>query len=216
MKNINGWYLPDFDNLLSKQASKSTYPESRYQQEIFDAALTFVTNFNQAVDIGANIGFHSTRLGKLFKNVKAFEPSTINFECLRQNTKSFTNIEIFHAGVGNISTELILELPNDNDNCGAFSFVDFVENTNEKIIEKVKVFTLDELDINPDFIKIDTQGFEKNVLLGSIQTIKKTKPVILAEVAKKGPIKELLDILQPLGYEISWASNSDKVFSFRR
>ena len=77
------------------------------------------------------------------------------------------------------------------------------------------MFTLDELDINPDFIKIDTQGFEKNVLLGSIETIKKTKPVILAEVAKKGPVKELLDILQPIGYEISWASNSDKVFSFR-
>jgi FkbM family methyltransferase len=135
---------------------------------------------------------------------------------LKQNTKSFTNVEIFHAGLGNISTELILELPNDIDNCGAFSFVDFVGKTNEKIIEKVKVFTLDELDINPDFIKIDTQGFEKNVLLGSIETIKKTKPVILAEVAKKGPVKELLDILQPIGYEISWASNSDKVFSFRR
>ena len=74
---------------------------------------------------------------------------------------------------------------------------------------------LDELNLTPDFIKIDTQGFEKNVLLGSIETIKKTKPVILAEVAKKGPVKELLDILQPLGYEISWASNSDKVFSFR-
>ena len=36
MKNINGWYLPDFDNLLSTQASNSTHPESRYQQEIFD------------------------------------------------------------------------------------------------------------------------------------------------------------------------------------
>lgn len=215
MKNVNGWMIPEFDNLLSKSAAKSPHPESRYQQEIFDAALQFVKNFNQAIDIGANIGFYSTRLCQRFQNVKAFEPSSINFECLKNNTKTFTNIELFHLGLSNLSTELILELPNDIDNCGAFSFIDFVKNESEKHTEKVKVIMLDELNLTPDFIKIDTQGFEKNVLLGSIETIKKTKPVILAEVAKKGPVKELLDILQPIGYEISWASNSDKVFSFR-
>ena len=42
MKNVNGWMIPEFDNLLSKSAAKSPHPESRYQQEIFDAALQFV------------------------------------------------------------------------------------------------------------------------------------------------------------------------------
>jgi FkbM family methyltransferase len=215
MKCINGWFLPEFDTLLSKSASKSTHPDSGYQQDKLDAALNFVQNFGLAVDIGANVGFFSTRFSKLFSKVISFEPATQNFDCLIANTKMFENIEIYKLGIGDRESELILELPKNIPNCGAFSFKDFVNSDEEKFTEKIKIITLDSLQINPNFLKIDTQGFEKNVLLGSLETIKRSNPVILAEVAKKGPTQELLDILSPLGYEIAWYSNSDKIFTKR-
>lgn len=212
MKCINGWFLPDLDTLLSKSALKSAHPDSGYQQDKLDAAITFVKNFNLAVDIGANVGFFSTRLSKIFNQVKSFEPASQNFECLEENIKIFKNIEIYQLGLGDKEEDLNLELPKDNPNCGAFSFKDFVNSKEEKYIEKIKIIKLDSLNLNPDFLKIDTQGFEKNVLLGALETIKKSNPVILAEVAKKGPTKELLDMLSPLGYDIAWHSNSDKIF----
>jgi FkbM family methyltransferase len=216
MKYVNGWFLPEFDSLLSKYAFKSAHPESKYQQDKFDATINLTTKFNLAIDIGANVGFFSTRFCKIFQEVKSFEPSSQNFNCLQENIKIFNNIEIYQLGLGNKEEELFLELPKNIPNCGAFSFKDFIYSEEEKYIEKVKIITLDSLNLKPDLLKIDTQGFEKNVLLGALKTIEQSNPVILAEVAKKGPTKELLDILEPFGYEISWMSNSDKIFTIRK
>jgi FkbM family methyltransferase len=216
MKEINGWVLPDFDHLLSKYANKSQYPKTEYQQGILNEALKFVENFDQAIDIGANIGFHTVRFSYLFNSVKSFEPAQCNYDSLKENTKKLKNVEIFKLGVGDVSAEMKIELPKNSVNCGAFSFKDFLNCEEEKISEKVKVVKLDDFNFFPNLIKIDTQGFEKNVLIGSIETLKKSKPVILAEVAKKGPTQELLDILKPLGYYLSAYSNSDKVFSIRK
>lgn len=213
MKIINGWAFPDFDNLLSNYASRLKYPEIDYQQSILDQALAFVSKFDQALDIGANVGFHSVRLSKLFLQVKCFEPSTINFECLSHNTKNLDNIEIFKYGVGDEKIKLNLEIITSSDNCGAFSFKDFVDINEDKILEESEIIRIDDLNFEPDFIKIDTQGFEKKVLLGSINTIEKFKPVILAEVGKKGPTKELLSLIEPFGYKLVAMSNRDKVFA---
>lgn len=215
MKIINGWHLPDFDTLLSKSANNSSYPEINYQQGILDQALSFVANFNQAIDIGANVGYHTVRFSKLFSSVKSFEPASLNFECLIENTKTLENVEKFQLGIGDLNEELFLELEIATGNCGAFSFKDFKHVTENKISEKVEIRRIDEFNFTPDFIKIDTQGFEENVLLGALKTIEKHKPVILAEVAKKKPRRKVLDILEPFGYEISAASNSDSVFSIK-
>lgn len=212
MKIVNGWHLPEFDTLLSNHARKSEHPFSRFEQKIFDAAISFVNTYNLAIDIGANVGFFSTRLAKIFKEVQSFEPADKNYSCLKENVKIFNNIKIYKLAIGDKEEELDLELPKDNLNCGAFSFKDFKHIKERKYIERVQIVTLDSLYLNPNLIKIDTQGFEKNVLLGGLETIKRSTPIILAEVGKKGPTKELLDILLPLGYEIMWSSNSDKIF----
>lgn len=212
MKIVNGWHLPEFDTLLSKHARKSEHPFSRFEQKIFDSAISFVEKFDLAIDVGANVGFFSTRLAKIFKQVQSFEPADKNYSCLKENVKFFNNIKIYKFAIGDKEEELDLELPKDNPNCGAFSFKDFKHIKEGKNVERVKVVTLDSLSLDPNLIKIDTQGFEKNVLIGGLETIKRSTPIILAEVGKKGPTKELLDVLSPLGYEIVWSSNSDKIF----
>lgn len=56
--------------------------------------------------------------------------------------------------------------------------------------------TLDELRLDPFFIKLDIQGFEYRALKGAEQTIRKYKPVLLIESADD----RVVDYLQSFGY----------------
>ena len=208
-----GWHFPEHDTLLRKQTN-SDYPNSTYQQEVFDNAIKFVKKFNVAIDVGANIGLHSTRLSKLFTNVYSFEPVQTNFECLEVNLKQFSNVTIYKNGLGEKEFETDIMLTSSHShNCGAYSINKFVDSDEETVKETISVKTLDSYNLKPDFIKIDTEGYEMSVLEGAYNTLKTYQPVILAEVAKKGPIKKVLDYLKPFGYELSFITNSDKVFS---
>ena len=213
MKKINGWCLPEFDTLLSKQARHHPHPTTDYQQEIFDAAIARVRRFGLAIDVGANVGFHTVRLATRFQQVLSFEPAAANYECLEANTDLFSNVVLHKMGLGRDACQLTLELPSDSTNCGAYSLKDFRDQATNKSSETVSIVPLDTLDYDPDLIKIDTQGFEPEVLQGAIKTIERSKPVILAEVAKKGPVQQLLDILAPFGYQMAYATNKDKVFA---
>lgn len=58
---------------------------------------------------------------------------------------------------------------------------------------------LDNLDLNPDVIKLDVQGAELDVLQGLVRTIERKHPLLMIE---NGPIIESVSkFLQPFGYE---------------
>lgn len=45
----------------------------------------------------------------------------------------------------------------------------------------VDILPLDELNLNPDVVKVDTEGYDYEVLLGMKETVKRCRPVILIE-----------------------------------
>jgi FkbM family methyltransferase len=61
----------------------------------------------------------------------------------------------------------------------------------------VSVRPLDSLDLSPAFIKLDVQGFEHEVLLGLLETLRRTHPVLLIET----PDEMVRQYLSGLGYE---------------
>jgi len=211
VKDILGWKFPDYDNLLSRKVQE--FPKTIYQQKCIDAAILRTYKFELAVDIGANVGLHSVRFAELFDKVISFEPSITNFQCLQENTKTLSNIEIIKKGVGSKKENLELILPNDCLNCGAYSFVDFKDYTSNISSESVDIITLDSLNLAPDLIKIDTQGFEKEVINGAFNTITKYKPVLILEIEYSKNVNQILGMLSPLGYEIVCAKKKDKVFA---
>ena len=213
MKDILGWKFPDYDNLLSRKVQN--FPKTEYQQKCIDAALLRVHDFKLAIDIGANVGLHSVRFAEYFDNVVSFEPSYTNFECLKDNTKSFSNIKINKKAIGAKEETLNLVIPDDCFNCGAYSFVDFKEYNGRTQTESVEVITIDSLNLIPDLIKIDTQGFEYPVLIGALATITKHKPVMIIEIEYSKNVNQILGLLSPLGYEIICAKKKDKVFAVK-
>lgn len=68
----------------------------------------------------------------------------------------------------------------------------------EIVRQTVEVRRLDELELEPAFVKIDVEGFEPNVVRGLSATIRRCRPLILLEANTR--FAEVLDLLSPLGY----------------
>jgi FkbM family methyltransferase len=62
---------------------------------------------------------------------------------------------------------------------------------------EVPVRTLDSLNLNPAFVKLDVQGFEREALAGLETTLRRSRPVLLVEA----PDQEVRGFLSGLGYE---------------
>jgi FkbM family methyltransferase len=63
----------------------------------------------------------------------------------------------------------------------------------------VPVVPIDDLTLTPDFVKIDVEGFEIEVLRGMTATIERCKPVFMIEY-DPGQAAGIADILRPFGY----------------
>jgi FkbM family methyltransferase len=63
---------------------------------------------------------------------------------------------------------------------------------------EVPVRRLDDLGLEPDYVKVDVQGFELPVLRGLMETLARRRPVLLLEDSAQTP--EIRALLAPLGY----------------
>lgn len=142
------------------------------------------------IDVGANIGSYSHRLLEGTQAiVMAFEPLPLAFEELRALSDHYHGRFIpVNKGLG--ETEAVLDLHFGEDNIGLASFepssmnIGYVAKSNRKKIKAEitsldKFITEDKSDFNfleVDLLKIDTEGYEYNVLLGAKSFLLKTPP----------------------------------------
>jgi FkbM family methyltransferase len=209
MYNHKGWTFPDIDSHFRDAVGE--FPETTYQQGALDAAFKYVKKFGVAIDAGANIGLQSVRLAQKFNQVHSFEPTSVNYDCLINNVKSFSNVQVHKVGLGEREESAIIKLPTESTNCGAFSIVDFNNTEDSVFAEHIEIVQLDKFQLSPDFIKIDTQGFELFILKGAENTLK-NKPVLLLECEKKQEKHLISEYLNPLGYIIAETVRKDSVW----
>jgi len=160
----------------------------QFEVEVTQKLLPKVKTF---IDIGANIGLYCLVAaaeclpsGKVY----AFEPQPDCYKALIK-TVWLNNWEdrvfVHQLGLGNIPGELNLHL------AGTGSSFDNAFNDNKDLpIIRVPVDTLDhQIELNKievvDFIKIDVEGFEQNVLEGGENVINRDKPILFIEIADK-------------------------------
>jgi FkbM family methyltransferase len=140
------------------------------------------------IDVGANIGHYAERLLSITNtDVIAFEPLPKAYEKLSKLKGKFPNRLItINEGVGSESAELELYFGGEESElasfCGEVNQIEYVALENTNTI-KVPVNTLDNYfsesqfkDHEIDLLKIDTEGFEYEVLFGAKNTIDKLKP----------------------------------------
>ncbi len=144
---------------------------------------------NTFIDIGANIGLMSLHAGYSLKGkgkVLAFEPVQFFYDKLNANIQlnNFQNIQTIKKGVGSVAAKVPIYL--DGGCPSVISTFRDEKGTTEMIdIEMLDEIVRSENVSNIDFIKIDVEGFEFDVLKGARKTIADHKPVLCIEYIKK-------------------------------
>lgn len=139
-----------------------------------------------SLDIGANIGKYTKLLLTESKTkVIAFEPMSGSFKKLEEVKLDFKDrLEIHNFALGNENTKKKIFYENENsekasliDSLDKLSFIDN-KKKNTKIIDVKKLDSLENLFENQiiDFIKIDTEGYEFEVLTGAKNVLSKHQP----------------------------------------
>lgn len=131
-----------------------------------------------ALDIGANHGDYSQHILKFADNVNiyAFEPHPLTFRQLKSNMAQYgERARLFNTALGNSTGMAVIYDCEDEDGSPYASFYkQAIEEIRERraISHDVQIDRLDQL-LSPDeiakviFIKIDTEGAERDVLLGA-------------------------------------------------
>ncbi len=153
---------------------------NRYRDELKNTAF---------MDIGANIGYYSVLLSKLFSKIYAFEPVSSTVNILKKNIVLSGSANISHLNYA-LSDNAGNEQINLYDNSGQNSLVRRKDVDGQYIqcsgIQSVELVSLDGISkkmnfLKPGLMKIDVEGFEINVLKGAKNTIEDAKPIIIFE-----------------------------------
>ncbi len=183
------------------------------------------------IDIGAHEGYFSLFMSSLVgKNGKVFaiEPNPENLYFLRRNAEMCNkhNIQVIEKAVG----DKRMRVPfNYDDGMGPWgSLIDlphFKTWFKAKKTIKVNVDTLDNLFANVGhkikFIKIDVEGNELNVFLGTEKLLSKHRPYICFEVNPMiwahldSSIDSMLDLLRNRGYELFTLEEDDRLHKYK-
>ena len=211
-------WFPDGYNLATSQWRYSfMYWMHRPHERDFRAlALLNFSSPPLLVDVGGNVGQSVMSLYTIFPNARviSFEPNPTVFRKLQRLTRKFPQLTVIPNGLSNETGEAELFIPSYNGNAlsGLASFdyesakgwlsreriAGFDPNKLTVASERVSLARLDDWELEPDFIKIDVQGLEYKVLAGGLETIRKYRPVIMAETTQYG--SDAHRIVQPFGY----------------
>lgn len=164
------------------------------------------------VDAGAHIGVFTVKaarkVGKQGR-VVAFEPSSENYALLKRNSElnCLRNIIPIEAALSDhTGTAALYSYPSHS---GGFSIV---EHHSAKSVE-VPILAIDEVWSKLgydkiDFLKIDVEGAELEVLFGAKETLEKSsaKIVVAGYHASNDP-RRILEFVKSLGYKVSVSKN---------
>jgi len=174
------------------------------------------------VDIGAMVGGVSLRNADNYKKVYSFEPCHFNYQGLCRNialNDLGKKVFAFNSAIGEESGTAFI--PKKSGGTGSVSF----ENDEDKDV--VPIFCLDDfsIDYTIGMIKIDTEGFEYEILKGARSIIKEERPYIILEThdfdMKGNRVREqtmlIIRFLEELDYEfeiLRTSKNNDRHLAF--
>ncbi len=158
-----------------------------------------------AIDGGANIGVHTIDWAKHmygWGNVHAFEAQEKIYYALAGNIaiNNCLNASAHFAALGAENGEISIPVPNYLVPA-SFGSLELKQNSkNEYIGQKIdysdaamQTVALKKIDgfnwPRVDFIKIDVEGMELDVLLGAEKTISKLKPILMIEIIKTDKVQ---------------------------
>lgn len=144
--------------------------------------------------------------------VYAFEPVLENYVLARHviERNELDNVLLFHAGLaertrpGKVETMMV-----STRHRGGASFVVSDPERPTHATQRVSLFPIDNLAIDDlSLLQLDVEGFERRVLEGALETIRRNEPVIVLEDNRD----DCAELLSSLGYRRSGSLNRDHLY----
>lgn len=164
-----------------------------------------------AIDVGAHGGFYALLLAKLVAStgtVVALEPLPANVRILKENAaiNGLQNIVVEPLAASDHTGELLLDVPAEDSSlvAGPFSEQD------ERGSVRVRCVALDEYcaakQLRPDFIKVDVEGAETDVLNGAEHIVREFHPIMMIELHEFSSVEDhpIVVRLRAMGYGVEW------------
>lgn len=187
-------------------------------------------------DVGANIGFVSLLLSKIKRaTIYSFEPASLAYACLKKNVEQndVPMIHPFHLGFSDKEQSLFIGPPTGtqherykrgNKKTGLYSVHASPTGHDAAAFGEMATFTTMDTFCEKnavrklDYVKIDVEGHEINVLQGGIHTLMTFKPICQVEfhpvpmaIAHREP-QELFNFFDQIEYVVTtWNKNGFKL-----
>jgi FkbM family methyltransferase len=213
VENPSGWFAGDLASFVDRQM----YLYGEYEGELIREFLSIVPPERRSVilDIGANVGTHSLAFACHFASVHSFEPNPALWESFEQNMRinGRTNVAIHQVALADRDSEMpFYSIPKKNFGLGTLSPTSQYDLPLQEI-GKVKVAHasryLETLGLGRvDAIKIDVQGFEREVVRGLAPLLERDEPIVWVEVSTAtladAQTEDAIRALFPFESELFW------------
>lgn len=221
MKLVKGIWLPDDDTHIADHLERGPLfrGAGTYQFVKIQAVLEKLSTKRRglAIDVGAHVGLWSRVLAESFGCIHAFEPVSALRECFVKNV-TYPNVFIHPEAISDATGVLWMRRTADNSGNSHVS-IDGPEDA-----ERVNAITLDQFMDNlarVDFIKVDTEGYEFQVIEGARRLIERDHPMFMIE-QKAGAAEryargrfDAKTRLEKFGYRQIWARSGDYLMEWQ-
>lgn len=226
MKLIKGIYLPGSDTHFEYHLEKGPefHGKGTYQFKKVKSALDIVIasrdhgHMALAVDVGAHVGLWSRVLGHHFLDTYAFEPVDEYRDCLVKNVNDCPHrVHPQRLAVASYVGAVVMKVVPDNTGNSHVRPLNHGGVMNTPDTPVVPTTTLDGFGFTKrvNFLKLDVEGFELDVLKGAGRILTEDKPIIVLE-QKPGNAerygwkqRDALAHLHSLGYQTQWEMSGD-------
>lgn len=161
--------------------------EGKFEPDMVELFSSLIRPNDVIFDVGANIGCTTILFGGMAEKVYSFEPSPTTFHFLKKNARAakMDNVQIVNSGLGKAAGTFELTFAADNRSGGFVS--NMISASEGHQVEQINIIKGDDFVSenevkNIDFIKIDVEGFERDVLDGLASLLARDKPIVTLEL----------------------------------
>ena len=168
----------------------------------------FLKSTDVAIEVGANIGALTIPLSRRCSKVFAFEPQPENHKLLllNLNNNHIRNVDVFPYALGAkdevVKISTLKEIDIEHGVIGDYGGFEIGKGSclaDQRSLDSMNVF-----DTKINFIKMDCEGSELDVLKGAEKLIKRNWPLLYMENDKLGKSEALIDWLKAHDYYCYW------------